>query len=240
MLLHGLLGSRDNWHGFAAKHSTAFRFIVPDLVNHGDSPHVDVFDYSTMTSDVALLLESLRIDRACFVGHSMGGKVAMEIALEIPKLVKSLVVEDMVPSATSPRYSRYIQALLRIDVSKIRSRREAEDLLASDFADRRLVLFLLKNLTRSPAGFYWRANLNAIADRYDAIWAGLRAGRSYSGPALFVRGGRSNVVTDARKPEILAFFPQTRIATIENADHWVHASNPDEFDRYVIPFLDES
>jgi esterase len=239
VLLHGLLGSGDNWHPFAKSISDRFHCIVPDLTNHGESPHVDRFDYESMASDALSVLDMLGIETARFVGHSMGGKVAMEIALSVPERVHGLVVEDMVPGATSPRYRQYVDALLSLDLSKITSRRDAESLLEKDVPDRTLRLFLLKNLTRTDDGAYrMRANLKAISGGYDRIWAPLAAGRRFHGAALFVRGGRSDTVVPSETAAVRSYFPSARIESVEAAGHWIHATFPDEFSSIVVPFLE--
>jgi esterase len=238
VLLHGLLGSRDNWHSFASRYEKEFCFIVPDLVNHGASPHVAQFDYATMALDVISLLKDLRVERASFVGHSMGGKVAMEIALSYPRRTESLVIEDMIPGKTTPRYEKYVEILKQIDLSTIASRRNAEAVLEPKIEDRMLRLFLLKNLARSEDGTYrWRANLQGISDCYHNIWAGLTAGRTYPGRCLFIRGGQSDTVGDSRTTELGSFFPEARIETIPEAGHWIHAIHVTEFDELAVPFI---
>lgn len=241
VLLHGLLGSRDNWHSFASEYQDRYRFIVPDLVNHGDSPHIDRFDYGSMAADIEELLDDMDVGAVTMIGHSMGGKVAMEFALERPHRITTIVVEDMTPGKTQPRYRRYVEALLSMDIESVGSRRDAERMLEERIADRTLRLFLLKNLARNEDGSYrWRAHLSAIASAYEAIWRALPTGRSYEGPALFVRGEHSDVLTDDRIPEVRRYFPRAEIETINEAGHWVHALHQDAFAAVVLPFLGEA
>ena len=237
VLLHGLLGSRENWHSFAET-LAGFRVVVPDLRNHGSSRHAEAMDYPSMAEDVVELLDSIGANTAQYVGHSMGGKVAMEIALTWPRRVTSLVVEDMVPGETSPRYRFYLNALKRMDLSQVRSRRDAEELLERDVPDRTVRLFLLKNLERSESnGYRWRAGLDAIAGNYDNIWRALEDGRTYDGPCVFVRGGQSDTVSGEREQTIEEYFPNAELKTIEAAGHWVHATEPEAFASIVVPFL---
>lgn len=191
-----------------------------------------------MAEDVARLMDLLGLSEAWFVGHSMGGKVAMELALNKPSAVSGVIIEDMIPGKTTPRHLHYLEALSGIDLSQIGSRRDAEAMLAKAVPERMIRLFLLKNLSRTDDGEYvWRANLRGIADGYEHIWHGLAPGRSYEGPALFIRGGDSDTVPDSRIPEIRSFFPNSQIETIAGVAHWVHATKPEEFSQLTTRFL---
>ncbi len=237
LLLHGLLGSADNWHTVAQRLAEGRKVVVPDLRNHGRSQHSDDVGYSTMAGDVEELMNELEIESALIVGHSMGGKAGMELALSGPERVAGLVVEDMIPGRTTPEYERFVDALRRIDPASISRRSEAEEMLEKEVEDRTERLFLLKNLDRDPEGrFTWKPNLEGLAYHYEEIWTGLRPGRKYAGPALFIRGGRSVTVSDERISDIRRMFPEARIETIEEAGHWIHAMHPEEFVRLVEDF----
>ncbi len=238
-LLHGLLGSGDNWHTIAQELSERRKTVVPDLRNHGRSPHSDEVGYSRMADDIRSLMDELKIPTTIIVGHSMGGKAGMELALSQPDCVEGLIVEDMIPGKTTPEYERFVDALRKIDVSSISSRREAEERLSKHVPDRTERLFLLKNLDRTnDGGFSWKPNLDGLAHRYQEIWAGLRFGRTYEGPSLFIRGGNSSTVADERISEIFHFFPNARVETIEDAGHWIHAMHPERFVTLVEAFID--
>ena len=212
--------------------------FAPDLRNHGRSFHSDTLDYSDLAKDILDFLDEHSLEKAIMTGHSMGGKTAMELALEYPNRIKALIVEDMVPGATSPQFSKHLDALLRIDPSKIRSRRDVEMKLTAAVGNRMIVLFLLKNLHRdSEGGFTWRANIPAIAKNYNSIWCGLKTGRLWNGPALFIRGERSQTVADERFEEIIDSFPQAKIVTVAGAGHWVHADSMEGFLAEIEDFL---
>lgn len=239
VLLHGLLGSSDNWHSVATLLSDRYRVVVPDLRDHGRSPHADRITYSDLAEDVLELVRDMRLERPAVVGHSMGGKTAMELALSHPEVPGSLVVEDMVPGQTSAINGRYISLLRGLDIGSFVRRKDAEEVLLEQVPDRALVLFLLKNLFRAPDGsFTWRANLRGLEDDHERLWEPLADARQWRGPALFVRGGRSGIVDDERFGEIFSYFPNARIATVKDAGHWVHGDALTEFMIHVLNFFD--
>lgn len=230
VLLHGLLASSDNWFTIARSLSDAYRVVVPDLRNHGISPHSDDFDFTLLAADVLELIDSLSLEKPFIVGHSLGGKTAMELALTSPDVPKAIVLEDIIPGETVPINGKYIRFLQELDLDTVLLRKDAEDLLLEREGNRRLVRFLLKNLLRNPDGTYtWKANLDALSANYEKLWRGLEPDRSWDGPALFIRGGESDVVPDESFEEILSFFPGAQIITIENTGHWVHGDAADEF-----------
>ena len=237
LFLHGLLGSSENWHSVASEFSSSHTIIVPDLRNHGRSPHASEHNYELMANDLSRLLDSIGIERCTVVGHSMGGKVAMRFALDHPERVAGMVIEDMVPGTTFPRYLTFIEALRHIDLRVVKSRRDAETELAKEITDSTIRQFLLKNLERVDGGYRWRPNLKVLAESYDSLWRGLDRSGAYMGPALFIRGGESDTVLDTRFVSIAEYFPQARIETIRGAGHWVHATHQREFTIVLESFL---
>ena len=239
LLLHGLLGSGENWHSVATNLSNSRTIIVPDLRNHGRSPHSREHDYASMAGDVVMLLDSLGIEDCTIVGHSMGGKVALRFALDHPGRVRGMVIEDMVPGSTFPRYLKFIEALRDIDLDLVSSRRDADEALAKGISDEAIRQFLLKNLERRGDGYGWRPNLAVLAESYNSLWQGLEKKGAYSGPTLFIRGGESDTVADTRIESIEEYFPQARVETIYGAGHWVHATHQSEFTSALESFLAE-
>ena len=240
LLLHGLLGSSDNWHTVATILSDRYRVVVPDLRNHGRSPHSDLFDYPLLAGDVVELVDDLALIKPVLIGHSMGGKTAMEVALRYPELPGAIVAEDMIPGETSDENSRYVKALLNIDLSSVDTRREVESLLSNDVENRVLLLFLLKNLQRTPEGvFSWKANVASLDANYQNLWRELEIGSAWDGPSLFIRGGRSDMVPDDRFKELFSYFPDAKIITIAEAGHWVHGESMTEFLIHIRRFLDD-
>ena len=237
VILHGLFGASDNWHSLATRLGERFHVIVPDLRNHGQSPHGDEMTYPLMAGDVAELLAGQGLAGADVLGHSMGGKVAMQLALTQPALVRKLIVADMAPRGYTPLHNEIIAALAALDVASYSSRTEIEEVLAGPIPSLNLRRFLLKNLGRTAEGkFCWKINVAGIAAGYANLRAPV-AGGPFAGPALFIRGAKSEYIRAAGEPSIREFFPGAELKTIENAGHWLHADAPEEFLGLVREFL---
>ena len=239
VLLHGLFGSLENWQTLARRWSEDFRVVLVDLRNHGRSPHHDEMTYPAMARDVAELLETLVIDRCHLLGHSMGGKVAMQMALTYPTLVERLIVVDMAPRQYGRGHDDVFAALHALDPVRLSDRREADARMKPHMPDAGVRQFLLKNLTRrDDTGYAWRMNLAVLDRDYAQLIAPIRApGQTYAGPALFVRGGKSQYVRDEDVEGIRLLFPAATLATVAGAGHWVHAERPEELYRMVTDFL---
>jgi esterase len=238
VILHGLFGSLDNWHTIATRLAEHFHVIIPDLRNHGQSPHSDEMNYPVMAADVAELVGSLGLSSAIILGHSMGGKVAMQLAVTQPELVKKLIVADMSPRGYTPLHNEIIAALAELDLGAFASRTAIEEALAGPIPSLNLRRFLLKNLRRADDGsFAWKINLKAIAENYPSLRAPVSGSSSFGGPVLFIRGAKSEYIRGAGEPSIPELFPQAELRTIEGAGHWLHADAPEEFIRLVREFL---
>ena len=161
----------------------------------------------------------------------------MRFALDYPERVTGMVIEDMVPGSTFPRYLPFIEALRSVDLLVVTSRREADAALAKEITDSTIRQFLLKNLMSVDGGYRWRPNLKVLAESYDSLWRGLERTGAYSGPALFIRGGESDTVADTRFDSIGEYFPLARIETIQGAGHWIHATHQNEFAIALESFL---
>jgi esterase len=238
ILLHGLFGSADNWHHVALRLAEQFQVFAVDQRNHGRSPHSDEMNYSLMAADVEKFFLARGIQSALVVGHSMGGKTAMQLALQFPNRVEKLVVVDMAPRAYTPAHEKIIAALLALDLSKFQTREQIETALEPEIPKLVLRRFLLKNLGRDAAGgFIWKINLRGLSGNYFHLRQPVSALVPFAKPALFIRGGKSNYINDADEPLIRGLFPQAEIKTIAEASHWVHADQPAEFLRLVLDFL---
>jgi len=236
ILLHGLFGSSDNWHFIAVRLSKDFRVFSLDQRNHGESPHSDEMSYPLMAGDVAEFLDARKIETAAVIGHSLGGKTAMQFALQFPARVEKLVVEDMSPRAYQPAHGKIMSALRALDLSKYQTRRQMEEALAPEISSLEMRRFLLKNLGRNHDGkFFWKINLPGIEKNAAALRAAISSPKPFAKPALFVRGEKSNYLRDDE--EIHHLFPRVKIETIPGAGHWVHAEKPEEFTRAVLGFL---
>jgi len=238
VLLHGLFGSGDNWFGVAPKLAEKFNVFAPDLRNHGHSPHHAEMDYPLMAADVEKFFAAQKIESAHVIGHSMGGKVAMQFALDFPARVKKLVVVDMAPRVYARAHDKIFASLLALDLASFQTRQQIEDALAPEIPSLNLRRFLLKNLGRDEHGkFVWKMNLRGVAENYSRLGEVLSAENQFDKPALFIRGGKSDYISAADELEIRRQFPAAQIQTIAVANHWVHADAPEEFVQRVLDFL---
>lgn len=241
VIMHGLFGMLDNWQTLARKWSDRYRVVLVDLRNHGRSPHLDEMDYDLMAEDVATLLEALEIDKCVLLGHSMGGKVAMQTALTYPELVTQLIVVDIAPRRYRAGHDTIFAALEAFDPAVVSDRKAAAAAMETFVSDPGIQLFLLKNLTRNPeGGFRWRMNLPVIKENYLKLIGPVgQIGEVYESPSLFLRGGNSGYVQDDDMELIKILFPAATLATVAGAGHWVHAEKPAELLAVVDAFLTE-
>ena len=239
-ILHGLFGSGRNWTTIGRSLSAHHRVLLCDLRNHGASPWAEGMSYPEMAEDVRAALAGRGIERAALLGHSLGGKVAMTLALSAPQTVERLLVVDIAPVPYPPTLLAHLRALQDLDLTQIRRRGEADRLLAAAIPDAAERAFLLQNLVFEETGAHWRLNLAAIARAMPLIsgFPSFPADRAYRGPALFVAGGRSPYLRAEHEPAIMKLFPAARLVRIAEAGHWVHAEAPAAFLAQVTPFLD--
>ena len=238
IILHGLLGSLDNWQPLSRKCGAHFKVFAVDQRNHGCSPHSDEFGYDVMSQDLLEFMETHGLAGAHLLGHSMGGKTAMHFALRHPDRVGKLVVVDIAPRAYPPRHAATFEALLALDLKAFHQREQIDAALAGAVPEAGLRQFLLKNVRRDSAGaFRWKVNLRSIFGNFHHLNAALASDRRFPRPALFVRGEKSDYVRDADADLIRRNFPQAEIQTIPGAGHWVHADAPELFLKLVVDFL---
>lgn len=238
VILHGLLGSLDNWVPVAQKLAAHFHVFLPDLRNHGHSPHADDFGYEVMAEDVRGFLRERGIHATHLLGHSMGAKVAMGFAQLHPVAVRQLVVVDMSPREYPPRFDALLDAMHTLDVGAFQRRAEVDLILKETVPDKTMRQFLLKNLGRDGAGrLFWKPNLASLRTNYGKVRSALPVAAGFNGPTLFVRGELSDYVHDEDLPAIKALFPRTILETILAAGHWVHADAPGQFTEVVTQFL---
>ena len=237
IILHGLLGSSDNWFTIAKKLAERFHVFAVDQRNHGRSPHSNEFTYEAMVQDIKEFMQQHGLSSASLVGHSMGGKTAMALALTYPQVVDSLVVVDIAPRSYGAQHDYIFDALYAVNLRQFKSRREIDEALTKSipaFATRQ---FLMKNLGREEDGsFKWKMNLAVIHRNYHEINKSVD-GMPFSNPALFLRGGKSGYVQETDTTEINRLFPKSSMVTIQDAGHWIHADAPEEFVRVVLDFL---
>jgi esterase len=243
VVLHGLFGASQNWQTVARTWLAAkFEVHLLDLRNHGQSPQSDVHDYPSMAEDVGwYITHHISRGNAHVMGHSMGGKVAMQLAATQPSRVDRLVIVDMAPRPYVATHLEMIEAMLAIDPAAARSRKEVEEALMAAIPDRNVRMFLLTNLVRDSgvggSGLRWRVNLDAIYRNYTNIIDDVDIGPAFTNPTLFVRGSGSDFIRDADWPHIQRLFSGAKLLTIEGAGHWVHADAPQALSEAVSAFL---
>lgn len=228
LILHGLFGSKRNWLSLAKPLSEFAKVIAIDLRNHGDSGHAATMSYPEMAEDVIQLADQLHLDQFTLAGHSMGGKVAMTTALHYPDRIKRLMVLDIAPVKTQSDFGRYLDVMQSMPLNRITSRKEADQYLATVIENDLVRSFLMQNLVRDQGAFRWRINLQGIRDNLPEIggFPNVDAGTTYTGPSMFVAGGRGDYLTPAHEPVIRRTFPNAELHTIKNAGHWLHAEEP--------------
>ena len=238
ILLHGLFGTASNFATIQRRLATNRRVLAMDLRNHGRSPHDPVMTYAAMADDVIETMHAHGLGQAALVGHSMGGKVAMTLALQTPDRVTRLLVADIAPVAYPPRYDAIVQALAALPLHPGLTRATADATLAAAVPDPAMRQFLLSNL-RFGVAQSWRIGLSQIAAGLPAIM-GWDATGHFDGPTLVLRGERSDYVLSEHRALFRALFPCARFATLRDAGHWLHADAPDAFIATADAFLQSS
>ncbi len=237
-LLHGLFGSASNLTQLANAIEGRFRVYRIDLRNHGESFHFDTMSLSEMADDVRRLADAENVEKLALVGHSLGGKVAMQFALSNPERVSHLVVADIAPVAYKPHHNETLAALRAIDLRALKSRGEADGVLAKVESELGVRQFLLKNLARTDSGSWrWKLNLEAIAHCYDDLCQAPE-GPGFDGETQFIKGELSAYIQDKHRGDIFRLFPRAELEVISETGHWLHAEKPEAFNELVARFLD--
>jgi len=229
LILHGLFGWKRNWASIAKGLSLTHRVFLLDMRNHGESPHADEMTYPAMAGDIAEFIESKSLGPCPVIGHSMGGKAAMMLALSRPELVERLLVLDISPVAYDHDYSDYVTAMKSIDFAQISRRGDVEPKIAPVVDNPGILSFLMQNLTTNANGQYtWRVNLGAIERDMGEIldFPNVDNEQAYAGTVLFLGGRDSAYIGPSYLGEIERLFPFADVDFIDNAGHWVHAEQP--------------
>lgn len=237
-ILHGLMGMLDNWQGLAKQYAEFFDVIIVDQRNHGHSPHVDKPDtYDAMMKDLVALMAELNIEKANFIGHSMGGKTVMKLAENFPAKVDKLVVADIAPRPYPVHHDLILKGLRSVPLEEIKNRTQANEYLEKYIDEAGVRQFLLKSLYwNSQKQLDWRFNLDVI-ERDIANFGEEVADGEFDGETLFVRGSNSKYIQEEDEEQIFDLFPNAEIMTIENAGHWLHAEQPAQFFDITTRFL---
>lgn len=240
IILHGLFGSLDNWMTLAKKWSEKYEVWLVDQRNHGQSPHSDELTYKVMANDLKEFIESHNIHNPIVLGHSMGGKTAMEFAVNNPGSLSKLIVVDIAPVSYQVHHYAIIEALESVDLNKVQSRKDAEEQLKTKIKEFGVRQFLLKNLYRkSKEDYAWRFNLPVIKKQIVPISEWAITDQAFEGDTLFISGENSDYILPEYGAEIAAKFPNYELEEIANAGHWIHAEAPDEFSKVVENFIRE-
>lgn len=240
IILHGLLGSLDNWQSIAKKLAEKYEVYTVDLRNHGKSPHSDEFNYEVLSADLLEFMQQQQLTKAHLIGHSLGGKVVMKFALEHPEKVERLIVVDMSPGVYPDQHTPVFNALLEASAGRATTRDEVLQVLRQKLNnDEITVQFLMKALVRDETGehFKWRFNVSSLRQNYDSIMSPLISAKPFTGKALFIKGEFSDYINAANYADINALFPDNQLTEIKGAGHWVHADKPAEFVKDVENFL---
>ncbi len=243
LIMHGLFGSLSNWGWHSKQLAEHFSVVAVDLRNHGESPHEDAMNYQDMADDVIQLLDDLGIEKCSLIGHSMGGKTAMQLALSYPDRVNKLIVVDIAPSeytGSAEDHMRIISGMRSLDMTTVSNRNDADKHLQDYVEDEATRQFILTNLARAEDGtFSWRLNLDALEKHYDRLREKLVSEAPFTGPTLFVRGDLSPYVRKKHEAEILELFPNASVKSVMETGHWVHAEKPQVFQTIALGFLNQ-
>jgi len=242
VMLHGLFGSWENWRSHAQQLSKDFKVTLMDLRNHGQSPHRDKMNYPGMAADVALTCHELGIERTNLLGHSMGGKTAMQLTIDYPALVERLIIVDIGPGKYPPHHQKILQGMNLLTQQSIESRKQADELLSEFVADQGIRSFLLKNLQRKDDnGYQLRLNVKVIIEHYndiaDAITLNNATQQTESTAALFIKGGSSDYLQEKDRENILSLFPSARVKVVAGTGHWLHTEKPAQVQKIIHDFL---
>ena len=237
IIVHGLFGSLDNWQSFAKSLATKNTVYTLDLRNHGKSFHSDEFNYPVLASDLFNFWNEFVKIPCVWIGHSLGGKAVLQVSESYKEVIHKLVVIDIGIKEFKRSHDIYFKAMLELDVTALRSRKDADIALENSVKNWPIRQFLLKNLTRNGSdGYRWKFNLPVLFNNYSAILEGLSVQVNETS-TLFVRGEKSNYITDTDISELLIYFKNATFETIRNAGHWVHADNPEDLLSTIQNFL---
>lgn len=238
IILHGLFGSLDNWMSLAKILAENFEVFIVDARNHGNSPHSDEFDYEVMADDLYEFIIQNQIIDPIILGHSMGGKTAMQFAMNYPTKLTKLIVADIAPKAYPIHHTTILEGMFSLDFNLIKTRKEADDKLSESISDLSTRQFLLKNLYwADKETLAWKFNLPVINNNIEIIGKELNNVEVFNKPTLFIRGEKSNYILESDYNAIKNIFPNAEIISIDSG-HWVHAENPTAFLQILNSFLD--
>ena len=237
ILIHGLFGSLENLGMIAKALKANYRVISVDVRNHGQSFHQNSMEYNELALDVLGVMDELSISSTHILGHSMGGKIAMQLAINFPKRVNKLIIADIAPVEYPPHHERIINGLKSIDLSIIKTRKEADTQLAKAVETTSVRQFLLRNLASKNNQLTFKCHLDNIANCYPQITSGFSLDKQYLGETLFIKGGDSEYIQASHRDTILSIFPNSTAKVIQGTGHWLHAEKPVIFNKIITDYL---
>ena len=242
LIIHGYLGMSDNWKTLSTQFAAeGFQMHLLDMRNHGRSFHSDEFNYEVMVQDVLEYVSENNLEQFILLGHSMGGKVAMNFACDYPEMVEKLIVADIAPREYKPHHQDVMQALNAVDFSKVSSRKDIEDVMGTYIKDFGTLQFLMKNVHRTSSdSFGFRFNLDVFNADDSVIGQKLSQEKRFLGQTLFLKGDRSKYIQEDDLEDVHYHFPNSILEIVSNSGHWLHAENPKEFFLKVFQFIESN
>ncbi len=238
IILHGLFGSLDNWQSISRQLAGQFCVYTLDLRNHGKSPHSEYFNYDIMAADLAAFIKHQHVEPVNLIGHSMGGKVVLQLLKEHPQLIRKSMVLDIAPRAYPEVHGQIFKAMLELDLQKCKSRTELDQNLSPEIDDPRVRQFILKNVDRNQNGiFEWKLNLQSIHSNYMHIASAISFEKPLQAEIAFVRGAASSYIKDSDQMAMRETFPNASFFTVENAGHWIHADQPEQLMKIICSYF---
>lgn len=238
LILHGYFGMSDNWKTLGNRFSEDFQVHLIDQRNHGRSFHDDEFNYQVLADDLFNYIQHYNLEKVYLIGHSMGGKTAMLFASQHSNLVEKLIIADISPRYYQPHHNAILAALNSIDFTKQKSRKLVNKKLQELIPELSVRQFLMKNIYWKEKGVLdFRFNLKTLTEKNENVGEALPSNVSFDGATLFIKGGKSNYITEAEIPIINSYFPNAILKEIPKVGHWLHAENPDAFHKLTIEFL---
>lgn len=239
VIIHGFLGMSDNWKTLATQFAAeGFEMHLLDMRNHGRSFHSNEFNYDVMVQDLLEYVTEKKLAQFILLGHSMGGKIAMNFACDYPEKIEKLIIADIAPREYQPHHQDVMQALNAVDFSKVNSRKDIEEVMQDYVKDYGTLQFLMKNVHRvTPESFGFRFNLEVFNSNDRAIGEALSENKKFVGSTLFLKGDKSKYIQESDLEDIHYHFPNAILEIISNSGHWLHAENPSEFFEKTIQFI---
>jgi esterase len=237
MLIHGLFGSLDNLSALRRQFTGAFQVLSVDLPDHGKSVFTESFGFVQYANHITELVNSLKIKQLSIVGHSLGGKVAMQIALNQHELISHLIVIDIAPVRYIARHNNVFQGLNNVVLSDITSRKEADIALSKYVIESSTRQFLLKSLYNDNGLWKWRFNFDLLEKDYVKLSSAINSAQPYMGPVLFIKGEKSDYLLPEHRAAVVQLFPNSRSRMVSDTGHWLHAEKPEICAKLVLKFL---